>query len=107
MSADDPLKIPDFLRRPPPTDSKEPTMKPSDTQAAKSDIADAGVTSHEQKTPRKTVELPTQLSDGTVLADQTIEQLIAIRDEHQHLLANVPKIELELRAIRHQIRRKA
>lgn len=59
------------------------------------------------KKPRTKTELPEQLSDGTVLADQTIEQLIALRDGHQKMLADVPRIELELRSIRHMIRRKA
>ena len=38
-------------------------MRPADTQAIKSNSAD--------KTPRTKTELPAQLSDGTVLADQT------------------------------------
>jgi hypothetical protein len=59
------------------------------------------------KKPRTKTELPTTLSDGTVLADQAIEQLIELRDGHQKLLADVPRIELELRAIRNSIRRKA
>jgi hypothetical protein len=81
----DPLEIPLFLKR----DKEHTVTQPAD------------------KTPRTKTELPTQLSDGTVLADQTIEQLIALRDDHQKLLADVPRIELELRSIRHMIRRKA
>lgn len=56
---------------------------------------------------RQRTELPAALSDGTVIADQTIEQLIELRDSHQKLLADVPRIELELRAIRDGIRKKA
>jgi hypothetical protein len=59
------------------------------------------------KKPRQRTELPTELSDGTVIADKSIEDLIAMRDDHQKLLADVPRIELELRAIRAEIRRKA
>jgi hypothetical protein len=60
-----------------------------------------------QKTQRKKIELPATLPDGIVLADQTIEQLIIMRDSHQGLLADVPRVELQLRAIRAEIRKKA
>lgn len=59
------------------------------------------------KKARAVVQLPERLADGTVIADQSIEQLVTLRDNIMKLLADVPRIELELRAIRATIRKKA
>lgn len=79
------LPIPDFLKR-----TKETTMTPTP-----------------QKKPRTTTILPTTLSDGSVIAELTFEELVAKRSTWEKAVAAHEQEELELRAIRVAIRKKA
>jgi hypothetical protein len=91
MSADDPFDIPEFLIRPQP---EEPSMTPTakDQQAKKK---------------RTITQLPTTLSDGSVIADLTFDELVEKRATWEKAVADHEQEELELRAIRGAIRRKA
>lgn len=92
-----PPPIPDFLRRPTPT--TEETMPPDH-------LPKQPPAAPEAKTRQRT-ELPATLSDGTVLADLTIPQLLDKRAAWESDIALQEQRQLELRAIRAEIRRKA
>jgi hypothetical protein len=94
------IAIPKFLDRRNP--EGEPAMRPSDTQAAKSEPASAG----QEKRTRNITPLPTALSDGSVVADLTFDELVEKRAIWETKVACHEMEELELRAIRAQIRKK-
>jgi hypothetical protein len=77
--------IPDNLRR-----TKEPEM-----------------TQHQPKKPRTITVLPTTLSDGSFIPELTFEELVAKRAIWEKAVADHEQEELELRAIRVAIRKKA
>ena len=59
------------------------------------------------KAARKRTELPDTLSDGTVIADQSIPQLLELRTKWEAEIALQEQRQIELRAIRAQIRKLA
>jgi hypothetical protein len=64
------------------------------------------MTQQPQKKPRTVTILPTALSDGSVIADLTFEELVEKRATWENKVADHETEELELRAIRAQIRKK-
>jgi hypothetical protein len=86
---DDTLEIPAFLKRQP----LETIMTPT-----------------QQKKPRQQVELPTSIDDGAghvILSGLSLAELADWQKSWKQKMADVPRIELELRAINAAIRSKA
>ena len=83
-------------------------MKPADTQAAKSDPTKAGV--HGDAPKRRTVtELPTSIDDGAghvILAGLSLPELADWQKSWKQKMADIPRIELELRSINAEIRKR-
>jgi hypothetical protein len=70
--------------------------------------AKAETTSPQQPAQKcQRVELPAALSDGTILADISIPELLERRDALETELSKHDQRQLELRAVRAEIRRKA
>jgi hypothetical protein len=89
----DSLSIPAFLRRPQTNGDSmqhDPVMKP-------------------MRKPREKVELPLQIAVGDedlIIADLSRSEILHYIEQWEKLLANAPKIELELRALRVEMKRK-
>lgn len=102
----DDLAIPTFLRR---TNQStgEQTMRPADTQAAKSDPAEAGVDGQQEKKKRKHTELPAILVNGDVVAEMSLQALIDRKGLLDDVIALHQRQELDLRAVNAEIRKRA
>jgi hypothetical protein len=86
------LEIPLSLRK---TQTKETTMTHAEKPTRK---------------PRVTQQLPTTIIDGNseiVIADLGLEELVRFLNLTREQLADMPKLELEARALSAEIRRKA
>lgn len=84
------LEIPTFLRR----TKEQPMTKPAHLEAV------------ETKKPRTKVILPTHVSDGEI-SSFSLTELAALQTDWKEKLANVPLLELQLRAINQEIRKRA
>jgi hypothetical protein len=92
------LDIPQFLRRPQTNGDTMLTDHPFPLIATKS-----------PRKPREKVELPTsiELPEGELLLEaMTREQILQYIEMWEKLLQNVPKVELELRSLKAEMKRR-
>lgn len=78
-------------------------MRPADTQPAVASKDD-----QPEKKTRTVTELPTSIDDGTghvILADLSLAELADYQQRWKQKLADIPRLQLELRAINQAIRK--